>query len=434
MNTIRILSCLAIALLLTGCNKIFNKPESVTSLDVSNAIYLAIDESVDFDSDQGNNLIKITSEDQLSDPEIAHFIDEAGNFLKDPFVKAESWNIISASKDYSILDGEYIFKIKGEDMRSLNLLLNNKTGALYDLMGVYRPEHYNEYMGSDYYQTDKNGNIYYQTSGIHRINVGDPENITVESYVDYAAGLTEDPYFVSKDGDVFFAKGRRVKNHLGGILETNMDIVCFEGLDGKTYGFQNDIPDGLNVLSLKIEAGKLNSEVLRKSDFYFESGIERTILYNDTSNQRQLFMEPILFPEYAIDFENHHLIGFVFNQNSWSQSPILVDLYLLDECWGMEGAYIWFTTHTEKFLALNLESITINQANNVATVEEILEFEIPSNFQMGSMNYDIKEPGIHFSAYDLQTEKSYRCSFTVKNGFVYFEDLSPKIVSLTRIQ
>jgi hypothetical protein len=434
MKLIKYAGYIVIILVLSACSKIFNKPDSVASLDLSNAIYIGIDESVTFDSDQGNNLIKITSEDLLSESEVVNFIDETGGFIGEQFISAETWNIIPVTEEYSILDGEYIFKQKGSEVRTLYLLLNNKTGALYDLMEVYRPEAYNNYLGSPYYQTDKSGNIYYSNSSIYRIDISNPEDVTVEKYVDSQAEVLRENYFVDNDGNVYFNKGRQVKASTGGILETNMDMVCFIGLDGKTYGFQNDYPDGLNILSLDIKDGKLNVEVIKKSDFYFESGIERTILYNDVSNHRQLFMEPILFPEYAIDFENHHLLGFVFNETDYTQSPILVDLYLLDECRGMEGEYLWFSTHKKKFLAFNLESITVNQASNVATVEEILEFELPSNFQMGSMNYDTKEPGIHFSAYDLQTEKSYRCSITVKNGFEYFEDTTPKIVSLTRLQ
>jgi len=425
--------CLLIILLLSSCSEIFNKPDSVASLDISDAIYIGIDESVTFNSDHGNNLIKFTSEDLLSESEIVSFADGKGEFIGERFISAQTWNIIQATKEYSILDGEYIFKQTGGEVRTLYLLLNNKSGALYDLMEVYRPEGYNSYLGSSYYQTDKSGNIYYSNGSIYKIDKNNPDNVTVEKYVDSQAGVMREHYFVDAEGNVFFNKGRRVKLSTGGILETNMDIVCFTGLDGNTYGFQNDFPN-LNILSVNINEGELDIEVLKKSDFYFESGIERTILYNDEAKQRQLFMEPILFPEYSIDFENHHLIGFVYNGTDYSQSPILVDLYLLDECRGLEEEYLWFTTHKQKFIAFNLESISINQASNVATVEEIHEFELPSNFQMGSMNYDTKEPGIHFSAYDLQTEKSYRCSITVENGFEYFELTASKIVSLTRIQ
>ncbi len=423
---------LGLIILVPGCQKIFNKPNEINSLDIVDAIYLGVDESADFLSGAKNNLYKITINGGFDEPELVCFIDDSDNLLDETFIYAETWDIIPATERYSILWGEYIFNLKGGETRSLGLLLDNQTGALYDMHGFFFPYSIHGYMGSKYYQTDKNGNIYYYSNSIFRIIVSDKDNIQLEKYVDALAGVSENQFFVSNNGDVFFDNGKKVKVHTGGILETNMDLICFRGFQGQTYAFQNESFDEQNILLLEVDGNGLKTQFLRKSNFIFDPELYETVYIADSLNSRHIFKtQRGSFG--SISFGEYTRVGLVFNESDLSLTPIVVDNKLYGSFTTMEDSYMWMKITDHKYIAHNLKNITIDIPNNRANVEEYKIVEIPSNFNVSDFLYN-REQGINFIAYDLETETEYRCKITVERGFECLESNSlPGKLTLTRI-
>ena len=127
-------------LLAAGCEVFAPRPDSVAEIDLDNAVYLGVDESVNSAEEGINNLIKITDALDLSSFEAAGFLDNEGALLGKDIIHADAWSIHPAGEQYTIIAGEFIFKETGGENRNFGLLLNNLTGEIFGLGENYFPD------------------------------------------------------------------------------------------------------------------------------------------------------------------------------------------------------------------------------------------------------------------------------------------------------
>ena len=148
----RYLMLLIAFLTFTGCDVFISKPDSVVELDLSDASFIGIDQSIS-STNQINNLIKITDKQDLNSFENIEFVDNNGTILGSDVVHADAWTIHPASEHYTIIAGEFIFKEKSGEKRHFGLLLNNQSGEIYGLEEYYWPEQKYGLTGSYYYHS-----------------------------------------------------------------------------------------------------------------------------------------------------------------------------------------------------------------------------------------------------------------------------------------
>lgn len=430
---------LASFMVFPGCQKLFNKPDDVAKIDIADAEYLGVDISADFQQGATNSLVKIAKGDPLDHWQTVDFLDSEENFLGEDFIYADAWSIHPSSEDYTIIAGEFKFNVKGEEQRHFGLVVNNNTGAIFGLGERYWPEPLYGLWGRYYYQTDGAGNIYYVKSDLYRILVNDGEQLQLEMYMDRAGGIFEQRYVVDQQGNVYFQNGGRVKMHSGGIAETNMQFIAVKGADGRCYGFRQDwedmeIQENIYVMLLEVKNGEFVGTKLTDDGFHFEGGIQQAYQYPDPDNQRNVIMAEGYMVPYR-DFGSERCIGIVFDESSFALTPILTDASIYYSPMGIEGAYLWVERSKEKYEALNLASVSVDIARNVAYVTESLVFDLPSEFDNGGATFHSGGAGLTISGFNLATETKYKGKITIENGVEYFEENNvPYLETLTRIQ
>lgn len=438
-----------LVLMLTGCEKLFNKPGAVAGLEIRDAAYLGVDGSMNFSEGATNNLIKIKSGDELDFYETVNFIDENRNPLGDHLISAEADGILPASEQYSIIPGVFTFKVKGGEEEHHGLVLNHQTGAIWGLEKNYQPEQNYGLQGNYHYQSDADGNIYFVRGGMYRILVNDGSTMQLELYVDGMAEINDQRYLVDQDGNVYFQGGKRVKMNTGGIVATNMDMLAINGSDGKCYGFGQNRPDEANLLLLEVKDGEFSAtkisdegvlfgvaageegghigESLNHLHQYMDADLNRSIFIND-----YFFSEENFYPERS--FGNEHCIGFVFDEISYEFTPILTGSPDNFKIMGLEGAYLWVERGKYQYEALNLSSINVDAQNNTAQIQESIVVEIPSEFDISSAMIDQRGFGINIAGFNLTSETRYKGKITVEKGLEYYEESAvPYIMNLTRI-
>ena len=427
--------CLIIISLIpiSGCDVLAPKPDSVAEIDITDAHYLGIDESIN-SSDEGiNNLIKIADNQDLSNFENVEFLDNEGIILGPDIIHAEAWSILPASEKYTIIAGEFIFKQKGGDKRHFGLLLNNLTGEIYGLEEYYFPEQKYGLTGDYYYQTDSSGNIYFVNptdANMYRILVDDGTNIKLERYI---SGINDDRYLVDKDGNVYYKNGGRVKKSTGGIEETNMQLVAVIGSDGNCYGFGQEWPNNLAMYRLEIVDMKFQATKITDSGFWFEQGIDVSYQFFDHKNHRFIIMgEGYIIPERS--FPNETVIGIIFNELDFTITPILYSVSDYREVLGPEGNYLWVKKSNTRYEASDILSVEIDIANNSANISESVIVDIPAELELNTVSIDHCGLGLNISGFILSDETKFAGKITVENGLQYFEeDRVPFIKTLSRI-
>jgi hypothetical protein len=436
-------------LMLTGCQKLFNKPGAVAGLEIQDAVYLGVDPSMNFSEGATNNLIKVKSGDELNFCEPVSFFDENRNPLGDHLISAVADGILPASELYSIIPGDFTFNIEGGDVVHLGLVLNHQTGAIWGLERNYQPEQNYGLQGNYHYQSDADGNIYFVKGGMYRILVNDGSSMQLELYMDGMAEINDQRYLVDRDGNVYFQGGNRVKMNTGGIIETNMDMVVVNGSDGKCYGFRQNRPDEVNILLLGVKDGEFETAKLSGQGVlfgvvagepggYIGESLNYLYQYKDTEQNRSIFIKSTFligedfYPEKS--FGNEHCIGFVFHETSYEISPVLIDLPDYFNMMGLEGEYLWVEKGKHQYEALKLSSIIVNPASNTAQIQESIVVDIPAEFDISSAIIDERGIGINIAGFNLSSETRYKGKITVENGLEYYEEATvPYIMNLTRI-
>lgn len=421
---------------LSGCDVLAPKPDSITEIDIDDALYLGIDESINTSDEGINNLIKISDKQDLSNFETVEFLDNEGKILGPDLIHADAWTIHPASDKYTIIAGEFIFKQKGGEKRHFGLLLNNLTGEIFGLEEYYFPEQKYGLTGDYYYQTDSVGNIYFinpTDSHMYRILVGDGTNIQLEKYIDGASGINGDRYLVDKSGNVYYKNGSRVKKSTGGIEETNMQLVAVNGSDGNCYGFGQEWPNNLALYKLEIENGEFQATKITDSGFWFEQGIDVSYQFFDQKNQRFIIMgEGYIIPERS--FPNEIVIGILFNELNFNITPILNSASEYREVLGPEGNYLWAKRSNTRYEAIDISSLEIDKTYNSANISESVIVDIPAELELNTVTYDHCGLGLNISGFILSDESKFAGKITVEDGLQYFEEeMVPFITTLSRI-
>ncbi|MDF1571483.1 MAG: hypothetical protein P1P82_07705 [Bacteroidales bacterium] len=430
---------LAALVVLPGCQKLFNKPDDVAKIDITDARYLGVDASANFQEGATNSLVKIKKGDALDNWQTVDFLDSEENFLGEDFIYADAWSIHPASEDFSIIAGEFRFNVKGEEQRHFGLVVNNHTGEIFGLGDRYWPEPPYGLQGAYYYQTDGEGNIYYVKSDLYRILVNDGEQLQLEIYMDGAAGIFDQRYLVDQQGNVYFQQGGRVKMHSGGIAETNMHFIAVNGADGKCYGFRQDwedmeIPENVYVMQLEVKDGEFVATKITDDGFYFEGGTHQAYQYMDTDKQWNVIIaNGYLVPDR--NFGTEWCMGVIVDEASHALIPILTDASVYLQPMGIEGAYLWVERSADQYAALNLSSLEVDTTRNVAHITESIVFDLPAEFDSGGATFHYGGAGLNISGFNLATETKYKGKITIENGVEFYEtDSVPYLETLTRIQ
>jgi len=430
---------LAVFLVFSGCQKIFNKPDDVAKIDIADAQYVGIDESANFDQGATNNLVKIRKGEALDQWQTVDFIDSEENFLGEDFIYADAWSIHPASEDYTIIAGEFKFNVKGEEQRHFGLLVNNHTGAIFGLGERYFPEPLYGLQGAYYYQTDGEGNIYFVNGDLYRILVNDGEQLQLEMYMDRAANILDQRYLVDQQGNVYFQQGGRVKMHSGGIAETDMHFVAVNGTDGKCYGFRQgwdeaEPQETTYMMLLEVKDGEFNSTKICEDGFMFDGDFGQAFQYKDPDRQFNIIIAVgELVPQQ--DFGNERCIGVVLDEASHVLIPVLTDASDNFQPMGIEGAYLWVEKRADQYAALNLSSLEVDASRNVAHITESTVFDLPSELDNGGASFHYGGAGLNISGFNLATETKYKGKITLENGVEFYEtDSVPYLETLTRIQ
>lgn len=429
----------------SGCDRIFNKPKEVASADIKDAYFLGIDQSKDFNMDtdveQKNNLIKITSNELNADPVTVDFLDESGETLGNAFTYVNAGPVVLLSERFSALWGEFKFKLKGGETHSNGLLLDHQTGAVFDLGYQYEPMDFNDYLGSKYYQQDKNGNIYFFTGGIKRLLIKDDTNIQVELYMDYWDSYFEESYFVDLNGNIFFDRGRMVKLSSGGIIETGSEMICINGFDHEVIGFELDIDDYetapplLNVLHISISNQSIEKKIVTTTDYYGISKYHH--YYPDKVNNRHFIFStyvPAIIEELDIELS----AGICYDESLEKICYILLPSEMSGsfQILGLESSYLWIqdSGNESRLFASDITGYIENEEEGNLVLNDFVEFQLPDGIEIELLRFN-EERIVEFSAYDLLNEKQIKGFISMANGLEYYEeesDLWP--VTLTRIK
>lgn len=430
------LSCLILLIMLfAGCDRFSSKPGEVAFADIADAYYLAVTDS-DPSLGEENNLLKIVTSNLESDPVSVDFLNENGDILGPEFASVYVCSVIPISPDYSVLWGEFIFTLKGGETHSNGLLLNVKTGALYDLAYEYMPYPYNTYMASRYHQQDRYGRIYFHGQGIKRFHFDSPSAVSVEHYVDYPVGDDSD-YYVDPEGNVYFNRGAKVKQVIGGIAETGTQLICFTGMDGTVYGFQNDTSKVLYLYELVVDPEGFSKEIILQSNVYFESIPHDICYYADSAANIHLFVshQTIWKSDQEIDY-NHTGIGYEASAEALYTLKFPLDIPDISEKLGMEENYVWYWDYEDrtKLYAVNLEHYSMDPATGYITFSDHSEFQIPSSLEIQQLWFN-EDRIIQFRGYDLAREVYVTGYVSVAQGLQHFdEESSLGSVTLTRIR
>ena len=429
---------LAVFLVFPGCQKLFNKPDNVAKIDITDARYLGVDASADFQQGATNSLVKIKKGDALDHWQTVDFLDSEENFLGEDFIYADAWSILPASEDFTIIAGEFRFNVKGEEQLHFGLVVNNHTGAIFGLGERYFPEPLYGLQGAYYYQTDGEGNIYFVNGDLYRILVNDGEQLQLEMYMDRAANIRDERYLVDQQGNVYFQQGGRVKMHSGGIAETDMHFVAVNGTDGKCYGFRQgwDEENPLEttyIMLLEVKDGEFNSTKICDDGFMFED-FGRAFQYKDPDRQLNIIIAVGNLVPYQ-DFGDEQCIGVALDEASHVLIPVLIDASVYLQPMGIEGAYLWVEKSEDQYAALDLSSLEVDSTRNVAHITESIVFDLPSEFDNGGATFHYGGAGLNISGFNLATETKYKGKITIENGVEYYEtDSVPYLETLTRIQ
>lgn len=428
---------LFIITLLTACEIFKGSADNVTMIDIANTAYLGVDMSANFAEGATNNLIKVVDVNELSNFEIVEFFDSEGTLLGKDVIYARAWTFHPASEEYTIIAGEFIFKVNGGENRHFGLLLNTESGEIFGLEEYYFPDQYYGLQGRYYYQTDSEGNIYFVNpwqSHLYRILVNDGINLQLEKYMDAAAGIYDQRYLIDKQGNVYFQNGGRIKKHSGGIEETNMHFIAINGSDGKCYGFRQDWPDNVHMLLLEVKDGEFVSTKINENGFYFEGGVASAYQYFDSNNRRSIIIiDGYLVPER--NFGSERLIGLVFDEETYELTPIVSAEDDFGQVIGPEGKYYWIKKSENQYIALDLSSIQIDSINNIAHIKESISVDIPAEFDITGALIDEGGLGINIYGFNLETETKYAGKITAEYGLQYYEESSvPYITTLSRLQ
>lgn len=413
---------LLLAVFLTACEGVFNKPEEVAFLDISDAYYIGVDDDIDVGSEKGmaSNLFKITSSNMDSDPVFVDFLSKAGEVIGSEFIYAHSNFPIIISKRYLILFGEFRFKLKGGETHSNALLVNNETGALYDLGYEFDPTDQNRYLGARYYQQDKYGNIYFLTRGVKRLVFHDIDNVDVEYYIDYPGNF--DRWFVDADGNVYFNRGSQVKLASGGIFETGTEMVCFGGMAGQTFGFQTKSSSDLSLFSMIAYGDSILKRVVQVPNILFES-FQGLLYYPDLQNRRHIFISTQIFKKSGGSY--YHLPGgILFNETDSSIYRLKFPEEIGEFTFlGLEDNYLWVKKYRDNLslYTFDLKSINLDMQSERANFNEFDEFKFPISVEIQELRFN--ELGfVEFSAYDLRNETTIKGFVSMSTGMVSREE------------
>lgn len=434
-----IVTVLAAGILFTGCDQLSNNPKEVAFADVTDAYFLGIDPKIGYDR-PSNNLVKITSDNLEGSPVPVEFMDGSGDILGEAFSYVHVTDIVLVSPEYTILCGNFEFSLQGGEMQSIGLLLNNFTGALYDLEDQYRHTDANTYLGSKYFQHDRHGNLYYRVGPIRRLVVGDPDQIMVEQYMDYPGSYRD--YYIDLDGNIYFRNGELLKLAAGGIIETGAKLFCFTGFDGDIFGFQNDTATSMNLYSLTIDGDVLSKEVVMPAnvfiDNYFHDIDCPVLYYPDSLNRHHAFSGLVLMILREGESFRRMPFGFLFDENNSAIYPFEVPEGLSEmmAVFGREDHYFWVCDHPEsrRFYVLDLHDITLNAGSGMAEFNGYTEFEFPSHLEI----QEVITGGSHmieFRGYDLEKEVNVTGFLSMAHGLEYVEEDSELgSIILTRIK
>lgn len=136
---------------------------------------------------------------------------------------------------------------------SSGYLVRKADGAIFTLANVGVPSGGGSYYSGDIVNSDKNGNIYYITSGVLiQINTQDPNNLVKTTYS--ISGDTVSSFTVDADGNVAYLGSdagsnpvMRFKKATGGFAllpgQPNYSFTCsWIGFDGKFYYYNESLP------------------------------------------------------------------------------------------------------------------------------------------------------------------------------------------------
>ena len=430
---------------LCSCESLFNKPAEVAFVEVTDAVFLGVDNSKDLDQEQDymNNLIKIPGNDLQAEPEIVDLLGPDKEKIDPSGIWFNAMDVILLSEQYLAVIGDFRFTLKGSESHSNAFLVNNVTGAVYDLVYEYQPTDMNIYLGGKYHQQDKYGNIYFRGEGIKRLVFSGEEEVSVEHYMDYWDYSLEDGYFVDSEGNIFFDRGQRVKLASGGIIETGLIMTGVNGFDGNLYAF-NTIMDESDELKSQIKVG---SVMLQDQTVSF-TPIDSVALIPETNQYSKYYPDDqegihILFPYLLLSVQQEGiteypgLIGLAFDEESRSLYKVLQPDNLIGKgiLMGVESSHLWYdaTRNGEGFYSVSLKNYTRNEEEGTFKLAEATLFELPSSYTIQECRFN-EQHVIEFRAYDLQAEKKIRGFISQENGLEWYEEESKGTLTLKRIR
>lgn len=423
----------SILFIIKGCTLILG-PEGIAYADVTDAVFLGTTNPGQ-GSETSNNVFKIADNSIHSVHAQVDFLSESGNILGDRFMEVDAHIPILLSPEYTILYGDFRFNLKGGETHSNGLLLDIENGSVFDLGYDYNPCPHDYYKGSKYYQQDASGNIYYLDRGIKRFLFKDPDHIVIEHYMDYTISY-DDQFFVDAFGNVFFERGQMLKLATGGIIETNLELLGFNGFDNSTLALSNetkDIERGIqlsNFLGLSFDSFTMDYKILNTSDYYVSSfksikyyadsvnKIHFILSKNISNNGMQVSMEAGL----ALDELNNEIFLIKLPENMPYAGNLL----------GLEASYIWFREGSILF-AVDMRNFELKRENGILHLLDYTEITLPEEIKIN--NLSLRETQvIYFAGYNLQTEKRMEGYVSMANGLEIYESEKMGSVNLTRIR
>lgn len=246
----------------------------------------------------------------------------------------------------------------------------------------------------------------------------------------------DDQFFVDAFGNVFFERGQMLKLATGGIIETNLELLGFNGFDNSTLALSNetkDIERGIqlsNFLGLSFDSFTMDYKILNTSDYYVSSfksikyyadsvnKIHFILSKNISNNGMQVSMEAGL----ALDELNNEIFLIKLPENMPYAGNLL----------GLEASYIWFREGSILF-AVDMRNFELKRENGILHLLDYTEITLPEEIKIN--NLSLRETQvIYFAGYNLQTEKRMEGYVSMANGLEIYESEKMGSVNLTRIR
>lgn len=400
-----ILLSLILYLLLLGCEKEItdnpiydNDSKIVSKLDLSDADYLVLKASDNLKSTNSNqDLYKIKIDGDNITEEKVSLLDALGNEIDSIFPEFSVRRILELKEGLICLNGYFELPLDSSEVEPQvlhSLLVRTSDGAIFDFNRHF-PSLKSYYLNQNYIQTDKLGNVYYDSKNVYKLSESE-NGYLQEEYL--PIGEEYSSFFIDFDGNCYYYTHpyHRVKKSEGGIAIADVykNFYCiWNTYDNKVMA---SVYDSVGYLTI-------DDDEIKFSTFASISvGEAWTHIYTSNENRFTQVITPDINSEYKqvgniIFEENKEVFRLLLEDELFETYRLVINK--------ISGSYIYLSS--EYSLSLDLYKIDLNSFEQVDSETYLLNSFVSINFpdDLEIKTYEFNDSGeITFTALRLTDE------------------------------